>query len=208
MYYVLAFIAFIFVALGLIFMLSKKRKTAVGFACLAIGICSFVAIPILAVHSFLFSPAKTEKTIEKKEIDRLTLQDFSTAYAQYAPLFGAKSGFVLNFESGEGADIARAKINDISSLDISVEKTSERKLLGVMIFVASSNDSAKMWEALTTTYAIVKIFEKDRTAESIPDFVQGLLNMDSGTSTRGENVIYTVNQISGNTILSILYPAE
>ncbi|MBQ9206883.1 MAG: hypothetical protein IJ158_09240 [Treponema sp.] len=205
MYYILGFIAFLLLALGIFLMVSKNRKVTIGFICVALAICTFVAIPIIAVHSFLFSPAKTES---KKEIVRLTLQDFSTAYAQSAPLFGAQSGFVLNIESGEKADIAKAKINDISSINISLEKTSEKKLLGVMIFVGNSNDSVKMWEALSATYAIVKIFETDRSAESIPEFVQKLLNMDSGGSTNGSNVIYTVNQALGNTILSIRYPTE
>ena len=205
MYYILGFIAFLFLSLGIFLMVSKNRKVIIGFICVALAVCTFVAIPIIAVHSFLFSPAKTEA---KKEVVRLTLQDFLTAYAQSAPMFGAQSGFVLNIESGEKADTAKAKINDISSINISVEKTSEKRLLGVMIFVSNSNDSAKMWEALTVTYAIVKIFETERSAESIPEFVQKLLNTDSGSSTSGENVVYTVNQVAGNTILSIRYPTE
>ena len=202
MYYILAFIAFLCFSLGIFLLVSKKRKVNAGVACLAIGICTFIAIPIIALHSFLFSPTKTET---KKEFVRLTLQDFSNAYTPSAQLFGAPVGFVLNFESSEKVDIAKTKINDISSLSIVVEKTSERKINGIMIYVGNSNDSEKMMEALKTTYAIVNIFETERAAESIPDFVQKLLNVDSGTSTTSGNVIYTVNQVLNNTVLSIRY---
>lgn len=202
MYYVLAFIAFLCFSLGIFLMVSQKRKVTAGVICLAIGICTFIAIPIIALHSFFFSPKKTET---KKEVVRLTLQDFSNAYAPSAQLFNAPAGFVLNFELGEKTDIAKAQINDISGLSIIVEKTPERKITGIIIYVGNSNDSEKMMEALMTTYAVVKIFEPKRAAESIPDFVQNLLNTDNGVPTTSRNVIYTVNQVLNNTILTIRY---
>ena len=67
MYYILAFIAFLFFVLG--FLLSKKRKVIVGTVCLIIGIISFVSIPLIAIQSFLFSPSKTEVKQESKPID-------------------------------------------------------------------------------------------------------------------------------------------
>ena len=205
MYYILGFIAFLLLALGIFLMVSKSRKVTIGFICVALAICTFVAIPIIAVHSFLFSPAKNES---KKEIVRLTLQDFSTAYAQSAPMFGAPAGFVLNIESGENTDTAKAKINDISTLSIVVEKNSNRKLRGVMITVGTSDDSLKMFEALKTTYAVVKIFEPEQTAEQIIEFVQKIFSTESGNSISGNNAIYTINQALGNTILTIHYPTE
>lgn len=203
MYYILAFIAFLFFSLGIFLMVSKKKKVIVGTVCLTVGIVFFVSIPLIAIHSFLFSPTKKEV---KKESVKLTLQDFSAVYTTAANLFDASSGLVFSLESAGNADVAKARINDISSINMLIEKDSVKTLRGIMISVGNSNDSGKMLEALKTTYAIVKIFEPQQTTESIPDFVQKLLTMESGSSTNGENVIYTINQSLGNTILSIRYP--
>ena len=155
---------------------------------------------------------KLEKPVSevkaKKEAVRLSLQDFSTAYSQSAPLFDAPAGFVLNIESGENTDTAKAKINDISNLNIVVEKNSERTLRGVMITVGTSDDSLKMFEALKTTYAVVKIFEPEQTAEQVIEFSQRIFTTESGNSINGNNAIYTMNQALGNTILTIRYPTE
>ena len=65
MYYILAFIAFIFFVLGIFLLLSKENKVTIGAICLTIGICTFVSIPIIAIHSFLFSETKQEnKTVD------------------------------------------------------------------------------------------------------------------------------------------------
>lgn len=203
MYYILAFIAFLFFSLGIFLMVSKKKKVILGTVCLTVGIVFFVSIPLIAIHSFFFSPTKKEV---KKESVKLTLQDFSAVYTTTANLFDAPSGLVFSLESAGDVDVAKARINDISSINMLIEKDSVKTLRGIMISVGNSNDSGKMLEALKTTYAIVKIFEPQQATESIPDFVQKLLTMESGSSTNGENVIYTINQSLGNTILSIRYP--
>lgn len=69
MYYVLAFVAFLFFSFGIFLMLSKKKKVTMGVICLTIGICTFISIPIIAIHSFLFSPTKTEAKQDDKPVD-------------------------------------------------------------------------------------------------------------------------------------------
>ena len=60
MYYILGFIAFLFLSLGIFLMLSKNRKLAIGVICVTLGIVSFVSIPIIVLHSFFFSKSKHE----------------------------------------------------------------------------------------------------------------------------------------------------
>lgn len=69
MYYILTFVAFLFLVLGLLFLHSKKRKVIVGNVCIIIGIICFVSIPLIAIQSFLFAPSKTELKQEGKPID-------------------------------------------------------------------------------------------------------------------------------------------
>jgi hypothetical protein len=180
-----------------------KQANIAAWICLLLG-----AVCVIVPRCVWKTEKPVSKTETKKEVIKLTLQDFSTTYTPAAKLYDAPAGFVLNIETGEKADVAKAKINDISSISIAIEKGSERKITGIMIFVGNSSDSDKMMEALKTTYAIVKIFEPDRTAESIPEFVQKILNMESGKSANSNNVIYTVNQALNNTILTIRYSTE
>lgn len=69
MYYILGFIAFLLLVVGIFLMVSKNRKFTIGFICVSLAVCAFVAIPIIAVHSFFFSPAKTETRQENKIVD-------------------------------------------------------------------------------------------------------------------------------------------
>lgn len=69
MYYILGFTAFLLLAVGIFLMVSKNRKPTTGFICVSLAVCTFVAIPIVAVHSFFFSPAKEETKRENKTVD-------------------------------------------------------------------------------------------------------------------------------------------
>ena len=69
MYYILGFIAFLFLSLGIFLMVSKNRKVIIGFICVSLAVCTFVSIPIIAVRSFLFTPVKTEVNQENKTVD-------------------------------------------------------------------------------------------------------------------------------------------
>ena len=50
MYYILGFIAFLLLVVGIFLLVSKNRKFTIGFICVSLAVCAFVAIPIIAVH--------------------------------------------------------------------------------------------------------------------------------------------------------------
>ncbi len=76
MYLAMFLICAVFIGFGIFFIFSKKQKLAGGVVCIAIGICIFISIPIIAVHSFLFSE-KTESKTETQDVDLKWHLDYS-----------------------------------------------------------------------------------------------------------------------------------
>ena len=174
----------------------KKAKIATWLT-LILG-ATFIIIPR--------SVWKVEKAAAERNAAKKTtyeLNNFKEKYTEKARSFNAKTDFDWIIKNGEKGDTITLQINSNASVLISLKQNQKHEVAGIFVMVGNDHPS-DMLEALYVIYSIISVFETDRNADDIPDFVTEIFNQPEGTKFPSKNITYSVSQVYGNTVLSIL----